>query len=110
MTYQHKRLAEGEWFKLDFLEQVANVGSEVERAISWRDKNKEYSKMAFNRALELLELTLDDDKNRRFSRLKELSRLKETLIDFFCFDNRFSSSDELLRKYFYAFAYAARRK
>ena len=109
MNYQHRRLASGEWFKLGLAEQLANVGSEVERAILWRDKNKEYSRKAFCRALELLELTLSDNKNRRYSRLKELSRLKEVLIDFFYFDNRFSSSDELFRRYFYAFSYAARQ-
>ncbi len=32
MNYQHKKLAEGEWQKLSFLEQMANVGSEVLRA------------------------------------------------------------------------------
>jgi hypothetical protein len=108
MNYQHKKLAEGEWFKLDFFEQLANIGSEVERTIMWRDKNKEYSQKAFYRALELLELTLSDDKNKKFSRLKELSRLKEVLLDFFLFDNKFSSSYELFRRYFYAFAYAVR--
>lgn len=110
MSYQHKKMAEGEWYRLDFTEQLANIGSEVERAISWRDKNKEYSIKAFHRALELLELTLSDNKNRRYSRLKELTRLKEILIDYFYFDNKFSSSDELIRKYFYYFAYSARIK
>jgi len=111
MNYQHKKLAEGGWFKLDFFEQLANIGSEVERAILWKNKNnKEYSKKAFFRALELLELSLADNKNKRFPRLKELTRLKETLIDFFYLDNRFSSSEEAFQKYFYAFAYATRHK
>jgi len=110
MNYQHKELAQGRWFAMSLFEQLANVGSEVERAIAWRNKKKEYSTRAVERALELLELTINDHKHRKFSRLKELSRLKEVLLDFFYGDNQYSSSDELFRKYFYAFAYAARMK
>jgi hypothetical protein len=39
------------WQKLNFFEQMANIGSEVERAILWREKDKEYSKLAIYRAL-----------------------------------------------------------
>jgi hypothetical protein len=106
MKYQHKELSAGRWFELTFFEQMANIGSEVERAINWQKKNNnEYSRKAIDRAIELLDLTIADMKNR--SRLKELTRLREALIDFFYFDNQFSSSDESWRKYFYAFAYAA---
>jgi hypothetical protein len=56
--YQHQELASGRWATMSFMEQMANVGSEVERAISWRKKNNgEYGRMAIERALELLELT-----------------------------------------------------
>ncbi|OIO75661.1 MAG: hypothetical protein AUJ85_02410 [Elusimicrobia bacterium CG1_02_37_114] len=108
MNYQHKQLAGGNWFKLTFFEQMANVGSEVERTIIWENKNKEYSIKAIERALELLDLTISDIKNRL--RLKELMRLRETLVDYFYFDNQFSSSDKSWQNYFYAFNYAARLK
>ena len=108
MNYQHKNLASGRWFELTFFEQMANIGSEVERTISWRDKNKEYSVKAIERALELLSLTIEDVKNR--VRLKELTRLYEVLIDCFYFDNQYSSSDKLWHNYFYPFNYAARLK
>jgi len=36
MNIQHKELAAGRWNKLSFVEQMANVGSEVERTINWR--------------------------------------------------------------------------
>jgi len=105
--YQHKELAAGRWFTLSFFEQMANIGSEVERAIKWKAKNNaEYSRTAINRGLELLELTKADARNVK--RLKELARLYEVLVDYFYFDNSYSSSDELWRKYFYAFNYAAR--
>jgi hypothetical protein len=107
MNPVHKDLASGRWFQFSLAEQLANVGSEVERTISWRDKgNTEYSRHAFERALELLSLTLGDPKNK--TRLKELSRLQEVLIDYFACQNSYHSSDALWRKYFYNFNYLAR--
>ena len=50
-------------------------------------------------------MTVADEKHR--SRLKELTRLRETLADYFWFDNRYGSSDESWRRYFQAFTYAA---
>ncbi|MEO0126093.1 MAG: hypothetical protein ABIK99_07520, partial [candidate division WOR-3 bacterium] len=100
MNYQHKELARGRWFQLTFFEQMANIGSEVERAIIWQEKNKGYSQKAIERALELLDLTIADQKNKK--RLKELTRLRECLVDYFYFDNQFSSSIESWRKYFFA--------
>lgn len=106
MEYQHKELAQGRWLELSFFEQMANVGSEVERAIKWRGKNKNYSQGAIERALELLDLTADDGKNRL--RLRELLRLREVLVDYFCFDNIYGSTDKKWQNYFLAFNYAAR--
>lgn len=86
--------------------QLANVGSEVERALSWRSKgNIQYSQQAFLRGLELLDLTIADPKHRR--RLKEIVRLREALLDFFLGDNEFGSAETSWRSYFYAFAHAA---
>ena len=102
--YQHKQLAQGGWQELSCVEQLANIGSEIERTMKWRQKgNKELSDNAFARALELLSLSIDDEKNK--NRLKELARLYEVLVDFFAGDNLYKSSDELWRKYFYGFNY-----
>lgn len=107
MTYQHKQLASGRWFNLTFSEQMANIGSEVERTILWKNKNnRDYSQKAFERALELIDLTARDAKNK--TRLKEILRCREALVDYFLFDNQFSSSDQLWRNYFYPFNFAAR--
>ena len=74
MSYQHKDLAAGRWSQLSFLEQMANIGSEVERALNWRiKKNTDYSQKAFERALELIDLTLDSDKD--YAHLKEIARM-----------------------------------
>ena len=108
MNYQHKQLASGGWSKLSFMEQMANIGSEVERTISWKNKkNRDYSKMAFERSLELLDLTIESSENK--FRLKELLRLREALVDYFVFDNEYSSSDQLWKNYFYPFNFAARK-
>jgi hypothetical protein len=91
---------------LDLVEQMASVGSEVERAISWRNKgNTDYSTRAFERALELPDLTLADKKNR--GRMKEPCRVREMLVDYFCGKNEYSSTDEARQRYSHAFAYAA---
>ncbi len=95
------------WFKLAFFEQMANIGSEVERTILWKEKNNpQYSHMAFERALELLDLTISDKKN--IKRLKELLRAREALADHFVFDNEYKSTDKSWRDYFYPFNWAAR--
>lgn len=109
MKLQHKELAEGRWAEMPFCEQMANIGSEVSRALNWRKKKKEdFSKRAVNRALELLDLTIKPIK--KYSRLKELLRLKEVLIDFFYGSNEFSSSETIWRKYFDHFNYFARKE
>lgn len=106
MNFVHKELAAGRWQTLSFMEQMANIGSEVERAIKWRSKNPELSRNAFHRGLELLWLTKGDPRNR--ARLRELTRLYEVLVDYFHGENHYRSSDELWRNYFRPFQRAAR--
>lgn len=108
MSYQHKDLAAGRWSQLSFSEQMANIGSEVERALNWQAKhNIAYSQQAFERSLELIDLTLDNLKN--FARLKEVARLREGIADYFFGTNQFKFTDESLRKYFFNFIFAARK-
>jgi hypothetical protein len=108
MNIQHKELASGRWAKMSFAEQMANVGSEVSRALNWREKGKEdLSQRAFNRALELLDMTIAAIKE--YSRLKELFRVREAMVDFFCGTNEFLSSETLWRKYFDHFIYLSNK-
>ncbi|MBU2495056.1 MAG: hypothetical protein KJ935_00925 [Candidatus Omnitrophica bacterium] len=107
MSCQHKGLAAGRWEKLSFAEQMANIGSEVERALNWKSKNNvDYSQKAFERALELIDLTLENTKS--FTRLKEIARAREALVDYFFGTNQFRSTERLWRSYFLPFTYAAR--
>ncbi|OGW77180.1 MAG: hypothetical protein A3J52_01985 [Omnitrophica bacterium RIFCSPHIGHO2_02_FULL_49_9] len=108
MNPQHKDLAAGRWRELSFMEQMANIGSEVERALHWQARHHSlYSQKAHDRALELVDLTLDS--TRVFARLKELARLREALVDYFCGTNQYVSSESSWKKYFSGFTYAARR-
>jgi len=106
VSFVHAELAAGRWQALSFAEQMANIGSEVERAIKWRTKDEGISRHAAERGLELLWLTIDDVRNR--TRLKELARLYEVLADHFWFENSYSSTDQQWHRYFRAFNWAAR--
>jgi len=108
MKYQHAEMAAGRWKKFSFFEQMANIGIEVERAISWNAKGrKDYGRRAFERALELLDLTICDEKNR--GRLRELLRVREAAVDYFICDNEYNSNDESWKRYFNPFLMAARK-
>ena len=105
MTYQHQGLAAGQWKQMTFLEQMANIGSEVERALNWKAKNNiPYCQKAVDRALELLDLSLESAQG--FPRLKELARTREGLVDYFFGNNQYRSDDSSWRNYFLSFAVA----
>ena len=107
MEYRHKKLASGDWSKLSLVEQMANVGSEVNRAITWRQKgNEKDAFLSFERSLELFELTVSDPKNR--NRLKEILRSKEIFSDYFFGENKYKSNAQSWQNYFFNFNYAAR--
>lgn len=109
MSVQHKELAAGRWREMSFCEQMANIGSEVNRAINWqKKKNIDYSAKAVNRALELIDYTVTS--NDTYPRLKELLRLKESLVDYFYGANEFRSSEKDWHNYFMQFAVYIRKK
>ena len=102
----HKNLAAGRWFEFSLIEQLANIGSEIERTINWEKKGDlEYSRQAFYRALELIDFTIADPKNRK--RLREIVRTREALVDHFVYDNEYQTTHEIWQKYFFEFSYSA---
>jgi len=108
VTLQHKDLASGRWQEMRFVEQMANIASEVERSLKWKEKNNApYSEKALERALELLDMTLEDPKNK--SRLREIARVRETLSDYFYGNNQYASTPASWRSYFSVFTFAARK-
>ncbi len=93
---------------MSFVEQMAHIGSEVERALNWRAKqNEAFCQKALDRAFELVDLTLE--KPGTYPRRRELARVREALADYFFGDNEYGSNEGLWKKYFLHFAFAARR-
>lgn len=89
----HKGLKPKEWFKKTMVEQMANVGAEIERALdAWGGNEEDRGLAAFYRALELLQYTKIDPKNK--NRLKELCRLYEILGEYFLGNNQYRLTEE----------------
>ncbi len=101
---QHKGLAESsQWAEMPFAQQMANVGSEVFRAAKWKNKGKaDRAALASDRALELLDFTIQNAQQAKRN-LKELTRLREVLCDYFYGNNDHGSTQDNLNKYFHAF-------
>jgi hypothetical protein len=107
MNVGHRELAAGRWQTFSLPLQMAHVGSEIERALRGREAgNEARCRSAYERALELLDLTAWDV--RQPSRLKELRRAREALVDYFDGSNEMGSSPAFWRRYFDAFTYVAR--
>lgn len=94
------------WQKLSLLEQMGNIGSEISRAVNWRGKSRESYENATDRALDLLDLTIAD--KRWQTRLKEIVRVREFLVDAIFGGKEYNSTFEDLNRYFFYFALAAR--
>ena len=82
---EHEDLAAGRWFELTLMEQMGNIGSEVNRTWAWQKKDRaEYSQQALERTLELFDLTMSDSRWAKMNgRLKEISRAREIFCDLF---------------------------
>lgn len=103
---EHKNLDQISWSSQPLVTQLANIGSEVFRALQWKNKNNsKYAHAANVRALELFDLTLRGLKTE--SELKEISRAKEIWLDFFLGENIYHQTEEQWKKYFFQFTYAA---
>ncbi len=72
----------------------------------WRDRDERLTTDAFERALELLDLTLADP--RWLGRLREIARARELLCDAALGGGEYGTTVEDLDRYFLAFAVAAR--
>jgi hypothetical protein len=106
MAYQHAQLAAGRWQALPLVEQLANVGSEVARAYRWQGKDLASCEKAFARALELLDLTIQDPRWK--GRRKEMTRARELLCDAMLGGTLYRTDLASLDRYFFHFAVAAR--
>ena len=107
MTIQHKTLAAGHWRELSLREQLGNVGGEIHRAIMWKGKDEKKYQDSLDRALELMDFTLQDPRWRD-EKLRELDRAREMICDAMFGGREYGSTLEDLDCYFFAFAFAAR--
>ena len=94
------------WSQLTLPQQLGNVGSEVSRMINWRGKDDAIAERAFERMLELLDLTLANLRSEY--RLREIARTREWLVESWLSDT-LAGDAELgkLNKYFLQFALLA---
>ncbi len=107
MKLFHQETAK-KWHQYSIFEQMANVGIEILRAISWKKKGNEKKFLdAFYRSLELIDLTINDKKNKKY--LKEILRIREILADYLIGDNLYCSTDKDWEKYFYPYMLVSRK-
>jgi hypothetical protein len=92
------------------MEQLGNVGSEVERAIRAHEQRRpDRFENALARALELFDLTAADPRWKLHQR-REILRAREQFCRVFFDDTAEPDLADYLRKYFLQFAIAARRR
>lgn len=108
MSFKHQKLAAGRWQQLSLAEQLGNIGGEVLRV--WRAENKDEKlfEQAKVRALELFDLTIDDQ--RWNGRHQEIARAREVFCDALYGGHLYQSSFQDLVRYFDQFAFAARAR
>jgi len=107
---RHAGLAAGRWHTLSLLEQMANIGSEVDRTFRAAEQGRtERRDQALDRALELFDLTAGDN---RWSgpRRREVLRARESFCEAALSNHTPQSDRDSLSRYFLHFAVAARRR
>jgi hypothetical protein len=110
MKTYHPELASGRWFTFSIAEQLANVGSEYERALRARTQGDEDRfKHALARMLELMDLTIADPRWRNH-RLKELCRVRGIACEQLCSEKPEPWARQDLKDYFLQFGILARNE
>ncbi|MDR3295077.1 MAG: hypothetical protein LBT26_04505 [Clostridiales Family XIII bacterium] len=85
------------WFSMPIGKQMYNIGSEVNRAIKWKNKDDGVKKLNFAiKAIEMLGLTKNDPKN--FGRFDELHFYECELIDYILGENIYQNNDKSIMK------------
>ena len=106
----HPGLTAGRWTAYSLAEQLANVGSEVDRAIAaWEAQRMDRFDRALDRALELFDLTAAD-RRWRGHRRREILRAREEFCRLFFDDQSAANAAPTLSRYFLSFAVLARRR
>ena len=94
---------------MTLMEQLGNIGSEVERAIRAKERADQTAvDNAASRALELIDFTIADPRLR--FRLKEIVRMREVLCDYLYGPNEYSVTPGQLQNEFLYYGIASRSK
>ena len=97
------------WAALSFFEQMGNVSSEVGRAINATRAGKERrAQGAIDRAVDLMDATIEVLVAEQSPRVKEVLRAREEFLRLF-FDGTFEKDAESIERYFNQFAIAAQK-
>ena len=97
------------WYSMPVSEQMLNVGSEVHRAIRWKNRHDSGKAANFcSKAVEFLRIMQTDPKNS--GRIGEFEEGIFELQDYFTGDNIYNTTDETLIRYYDAFMGVYERK
>lgn len=106
----HTSLSAGRWQTLSLAEQMGNIGSEVDRAVrAYSSGNHQRFQGAFDRALELFDLTMTDPRWKGHRR-REIARAREEFCRLFYGNGGAWASVQGLQDYLLHFALAARAR
>ena len=103
---EHLESARASWAKFSLVEQMANIGSEVNRALRAKEGNQNRYWGAVARALDLFYLTVEDP--RWHGRLREILRIRELFAAAALGSDEFKTSLQDLDRYFDCFLWLAR--
>ena len=107
MSFFHKDITIEYWSNMTIEMQLANIGSEAERAINlMKESSSDYLWHSIDRLLDLIDLTIKVEKN--FFRLRELSRLREVFVDYIINNNSYNTTDNFFHEYYLFFGLRAR--
>lgn len=102
------RIDRTSWAQHDIFYQMGNVAAEVGRSINaCRNGKTDRMDRAIDRAVDLLDATIEDLAHQRSPRLKEVLRAREEYLRLF-FDDRFDEDADNIERYFMQFAIASR--
>ncbi len=101
----HLESVRASWARFSLIEQMANIGSEVSRALRSKGNQARYWG-AITRALDLFWLTIEDPRWK--GRRREILRARELFAAAALGSDEFKTSLEDLDRYFDCFAWLAR--
>ena len=96
------------WARLSIFEQMGNIGAEVGRAVNATRAGKDKrAQGAIDRAVDLLDATVEVLVAQKSPRVKEVLRAREEFLRLF-FDGTFEEDADNIVRYFNLFAIVAR--